>query len=87
MYFSKQHYDSIVPEKSGIYRLSTSLSCKYCIMTSTYRRCNVYDVILKDKGRNSVEQNAIVLDNSDRALLLQSPNVVNQYPRIFHVMH
>ena len=53
-------------------------------MMSRYRRCIVLDVILNDKGRNSVEQNAIVHDNSDRALLhyraplLQSPNVVNQ---------
>ena len=59
-------------------------SRKYCIMTSLYRRCNVFDVILNDKGRNSVEQNAIVHDNSDQALLrphaplLQSLNVVNQ---------
>ena len=53
-------------------------------MTSLYRRCNVFDVILNDKGRNSDEQNAIVHDNSDRALhvlrpqapLLQSPNAV-----------
>ena len=54
-------------------------------MTSLYRRCNVFNVILNDKGRNSVEQNAIVHDNSDRALLrpqaplLQSANVVNQW--------
>ena len=53
-------------------------------MTSLKRRRNVFDVILNDKGRNSVEQNAIVHDNSDRsplrpqAPLLQSPNVVNQ---------
>ena len=53
-------------------------------MTSPYSQCNVYDVILNDKGRNSVEQNAIVHDNSDRvllrlqALLLESPDVVNQ---------
>ena len=45
----------------------------------------MFDVILNNKGRNSVEQNAIVHDNSDRALLrhraplLQSPNVVNQW--------
>ena len=45
----------------------------------------MFDVILYDKGRNSVEQNAIVHDNSDRSLLrpqaplLQSPNVVNQW--------
>ena len=43
------------------------------------------DVILYDKERNSVEQNAIVHDNSDRSLLrpqtplLQSPYVVNQW--------
>ena len=60
-------------------------SRKYCIMTSLYRRSNVFDVILSDKGRNSVEQNAIAHDNSDRSLLrpqaplLQSPNVVNQW--------
>ena len=54
-------------------------------MMSLYRRCNVLDVILNGKGRNSVEQNAIVNDNSDRSLLrhraplLQSPNVVNQW--------
>ena len=52
-------------------------------MTSLYRRCNVFDVILNDKGRYSVEQNAIVPHNSDwallrhKALLLQSPNAVN----------
>ena len=45
----------------------------------------MFDVILYDKGRNSVEQNAIVHDNSDRSLLrpqaplLQSPYVVNQW--------
>ena len=45
----------------------------------------MFDVILNDKERNSVEQiYAIVHDNSDRALLrhqaplLQSTNVVNQ---------
>ena len=53
-------------------------------MTSIYRRCNVLHVIRNDKGRNSVEQNAIVPDNSAGALLrhqaslLQSPDVVNQ---------
>ena len=41
--------------------------------------------ILNDKGRHSVQQNAIVHHNSDRSLLrhratlLQSPNVVNQW--------
>ena len=86
MYFPKQHSESIVPEKSGILKkgLVHHFSRNYCIMTSLKRRCNVFDVILYDKGRNSVEQNAIVHDNSDRSLLrpqaplLQSPNVVNQ---------
>ena len=74
MYFPKQHYESIVPEKSGIKRFSASL----------FPQLLHYDVILNDKGRNSVEQNAIVHGNSDRPLLrpqaqlLQSPNVVNQ---------
>ena len=60
-------------------------SCKYYIITSIYRRCNAFDVILNDKGRNSVEQNAKVPDNSTRALLrhqtllLQSPDVFNQW--------
>ena len=41
--------------------------------------------VILNKGRNSVEQNAIVHDNSARALLrhyallLQSPDVVNQW--------
>ena len=46
------------------------------------------------QGRNSVEQNAIVPDNSDRALLRQqalllqsSILLTNEYPRICHVMH
>ena len=85
MYFPKNHYESIVPEKQALKGLLHHFSRKYCIMTSLYRRCNVLGVILNDKGRNSVEQNAIVHDNSDRALLrhrgplLQSPNVVNQW--------
>ena len=60
-------------------------SRKYCIMTSLYHRCHVFDVILNGKGRNSVEENAIVHDNSDLALLrpqaplLQSTDVVNQW--------
>ena len=53
-------------------------------MTSIYCRCNVCDVILNDKGSNSIVQNAIVPKNSARALLhhqaplLQSTDVVNQ---------
>ena len=41
----------------------------------------MFNVILNDKGRNSVEQNAIVPDSAQlrhQALLLHSPNVVNQ---------
>ena len=70
-------------------------SRNYCIMTSLKRRCNVFDVILYDKGRNSVEQNAIVHDNSDRSLncvprhhCFRVPMwLTNEYPRIYHVMH
>ena len=84
MSFPKQHYESIKPEKMALKGLVHHFSRKYCIMTTLYRRCNVLNVILNGKGRNSVEQNAIVYDNSDRSLLrhraplLQSPNVINQ---------
>ena len=33
-------------------------------MTSIYYRCNVFVVILNDKGRNSVKQNVKVPNNS-----------------------
>ena len=84
MYFLKQHYEGIVPEEQALKGLVHHFYRKYCIMTSLYRRCNVLDIILNDKGRNSVEQYAIVHDNSDQSLLrhraplLQSPNVVIQ---------
>ena len=48
--------------------------------------------MLNHKGRNSVEQNAIVPAYSAQAKLrhqaplLQSPDVVNQYSRIYLVM-
>ena len=70
---------ALCPKNQALIGLVHHFSRKYCIMTSTYCRCDVYDVILNDKGRNTVEQNAIVHDDSDRALLLQSPNVVNQW--------
>ena len=82
MYFQKQHYESIVPEKSGIKRFSASLFPQ--ILHYDVTLPSMFDVILNGKGRNSVEQNAIVHDNSDRALLrpqaplLQSADVVNQ---------
>ena len=87
----KQHYESIVPEKSGINIFSASLFSQIYIMTSIYRRCNAFDVIL-NKGRNSIEQNAIVSDNRHycitrhycfRVLL----SLTNEYQRIYHVMH
>ena len=84
MYFPKQHYESIEPEKSGIKRFSASLFPQILHYDVTLPSMQCFDVILNDKGRNSVEQNAIVHDNSDRALLrhraplLQSTNVVNQ---------
>ena len=78
--FPKQHYESIVPKNQALICLVHHFFRKYCIMTSIYRQCNVFDVILNDKGCNSVEQNAIVPDNSaHQAPLLQSPDVVNQW--------
>ena len=57
MYFPKQHYESKVPEKSGIKRFSASVFPQLLHYDVTLRRCNVFDVILYNKGRNSVEQN------------------------------
>ena len=80
------HYESKVPENMALIRLVHHFSRKYCIIMSIYCRCNVFAVII-NQGRNSVEQNAVVPDNSDRALLrhqalpvlLQSPDNVNQW--------
>ena len=94
MYFPKHYYESIVHEKSGINMFIALLFPKYCIMTSIYRQCNVFGVILNDKGRNSVEQNATVPDFRKwfycvtghycfRVQML----LTNEYPRIYLVMH
>ena len=49
-------------------------------MTSIQYRCNVFYVILNDKGLNPVEQNARDQALSrHQVLLLQSPDVVNQW--------
>ena len=52
----KQHYESIVPQKSGINTFSASL---FPQILHYDVNLSVFDVIL-NKGHNSVEQNAIV---------------------------
>ena len=66
--FPKQHYESIVPENQALKGLVHHYSRKYCTII-IYGSCIVFDVILNDKGHNSVEQIDIVPDNSDWALL------------------
>ena len=82
MYFSKQHYESIVPEKSGILKYVKCITFPANI--ALWRQFTV-DAMGLTSYLMARDITAIVPNNSDRALLrhqtvlLQSPNIVNQW--------
>ena len=64
MYFSKQHYESIVPEKSGINRFSASHDIDLFYRIAMQRQCILAALWLTSqlaKRRNFVKQKVIVL--------------------------
>ena len=93
MYFPKQHYESIVPEKSGFDRFSASHDNDlfYLIHSSKPALCTMKlpshnTANLPTSGRNSFEQKVIVPGAGHYRFIVPAL-LTNEFPRIYHVMH
>ena len=91
MYFLKQHYESIVPEKSGINRFSASHDIDLFYPIAMRRLFTVPTLCLTSQlaeGRNSVKQKMIVPGDGDGHYLFIVPTpLTNGFSRIYHVIH
>ena len=93
MYFPKQHYESIVPEKSGINRFSASHGIDLFIQrhfphqnsntTLIYRCRNVIDVTTR-QGTKLCRAKS---DSARHYRFIVPTRLTNEFPRIYHVMH
>ena len=89
MNFPKQHYESIVPEKSGINRFSASHDIDLFNLIAMRREFTVAALWLTSQlaeGRNSVKQKVIVPGAGHYRFIVPA-RLTNEYPRINHVMH
>ena len=89
MYFPKQYYESIVPEKSGINRFSASHDIDLFSPIAMRRQFTVAALWLTSQlagGRNSLKQKVIV-PGAEHYRFIVPARLTNGFLRINHVMH